>query len=106
MTPPGVRLRVVASHLCCAQTMERVIDPLIADLQVEHAEANREGRLWKGRWIRLIAGFALVKVIVLCGGRSLLSLEEGTEDEQRAMIRTVVFSAMSMSPSTQGSIDG
>jgi lipopolysaccharide export LptBFGC system permease protein LptF len=76
--------------------MERVIDPLIADLQLEHAEANHEGRVWKGRWIRLVAGVALVKVIVLCGGRSLLSPEEGTVDEHRAMIRTAVISAVSM----------
>ena len=40
---PGVRLRVIASRLCGAQTMERVIDPLIADLQLEHAEAVTRG---------------------------------------------------------------
>ena len=51
MTLPGVRLRAIASCLCYAQTMERVIDPLIADLQLEHAEANHEGHVWKGRWI-------------------------------------------------------
>jgi len=96
MTGPGVRLRVIASRWCSAQTMERVIDPLIADLQMEHASANHEGHRWKGRWIRLVAGFALLKVIVLCGGRSLLSLEAGTRDEHRAMIRTVVFSAVSV----------
>jgi lipopolysaccharide export LptBFGC system permease protein LptF len=87
---------MIASRLCCAQTMERVIDPLIADLQLEHAEANHEGHLWKGRWIRLVAGFALLKVIVLCGAGSLLSIDEGTMDEHRAMIRTVVVSAASM----------
>ena len=32
MTLPGVTFRVIASRLCSAQTMERVIDPLIADL--------------------------------------------------------------------------
>jgi len=96
MTPPGVTLRVIASRLCSAQTIERVIDPLIADLQLEYAEANHEGHLWKGRWIRLVAGFALLNVIVLCGGRAVLSLEKGTMDEHRAMIRTVVLSIMSM----------
>ena len=96
MTTPGVRLRVIASRLCCAQTMERVIDPLIADLRMEHAEANQDGHAWKGRWIRLVACFALLKVILLCGGRSLLSLEEETMDEHRAIIRTVAGSAVSM----------
>jgi len=76
--------------------MERVVDPLIADLQVEHVEANREGHLWKGWWIRLVAGVALLKVIVLCGGRSLLSLEDRTMDEHRAMNRTIAVSVVSM----------
>src|SRR5439155_10104824 len=60
------------------------------------AEASHEGHLWKGRWIRLVAGFALLKVIALCGGRALLSLEEATMVEHRAMMRTVVVSAVSM----------
>jgi lipopolysaccharide export LptBFGC system permease protein LptF len=76
--------------------MERVVDPLIADLQMEHVEANREGHLWKGWWIRLVAGVALLKVIVLCGGRSLLSLEDRTMDEHRAMNRTIAVSVVSM----------
>jgi hypothetical protein len=96
MTLPGVTLRAIASRLLCEQTMERVVDPLIADLQMEHAEANREGQVWKGRWVRLIAGFALLQVIVLCGGSSFLSLEEGTIGEHRAIIRTNAFSTAAM----------
>jgi hypothetical protein len=96
MTVPGLRLRALASRLCSARTLERVVDPLIADLQMEHAEAKQAGDVLKGQWIRLGAGFALLKVIVLCGGRSLLSLEEGTFDEQRAIMRTVTVSTVSM----------
>jgi hypothetical protein len=33
MTPPGTRLRALAARLCAARTMERLVDPAIADLQ-------------------------------------------------------------------------
>jgi lipopolysaccharide export LptBFGC system permease protein LptF len=96
MTRPGLRLRAVASRCCGALTMERVVDPLLADLQMEHALARGRGQLWKGRWIRLVAVVALLKAITLCGGRSLLSSGEGTKDEHRGMIRTLTFSTVAM----------
>jgi hypothetical protein len=43
MTPPGARLRALASHLVDPSTMERLIDPAIADLQHEHDEAVVHG---------------------------------------------------------------
>jgi hypothetical protein len=44
MTRSGDRLRTIAARVCSAATMERLIDPLIADLQTEYAEALRHGR--------------------------------------------------------------
>jgi hypothetical protein len=46
-------------------TMERLIDPVIADLQCEHAEAVRHGRLWRARWIRIASFIAFCKVAAL-----------------------------------------
>ena len=43
----------MAARIFDHKTMERVVDPLLADLQKEHAEAIRRGRVWKSRWIRL-----------------------------------------------------
>lgn len=97
MRRPGARLRAIASRLCSAQTLERVIDPLIADLQLEHADATRQRGAWKGRWIRLVAAVALFKVIVLCGGRAMMPLRDARADEHRALVRTIGFSAASMS---------
>ena len=50
MTRPGARLRSLARRFCDPATMERLIDPAIADLQCEHAEATRAGDRWRGRW--------------------------------------------------------
>jgi hypothetical protein len=65
MTRPGARLRSWATRLLDPSTMERLIDPMIADLQCEHAEAVRHGRLWRARWVRVVSGIAFCKVAAL-----------------------------------------
>src|SRR5262245_46060913 len=55
MTRPGERLRRLASRICSPQTMARIVDPVIADLQVEHAEARARGALWIAHLIRVRA---------------------------------------------------
>lgn len=47
-TMPGDRLRRVATALCRPDTMERLVDPIVADLQSECADAVGQ-RGWKGR---------------------------------------------------------
>jgi hypothetical protein len=44
-SPPGRRLRWIAEHLAATATRERVLFPLLADLQFEHAQA-------RNRWAR------------------------------------------------------
>ena len=51
MRPPGTRLRALAARLFAASTMERLVDPAIADLQAEYEEALRSGPKWRSRWI-------------------------------------------------------
>jgi hypothetical protein len=53
---PGERLRALASRVCSARALERLIDPAIADLQSEHAQATvpgaagaDAGSAWRGR---------------------------------------------------------
>jgi hypothetical protein len=47
MRPPGTRLRALAARLFAASTMERLVDPAIADLQAEYEEALRRGPKWR-----------------------------------------------------------
>lgn len=65
MNRPGTRLRAIAGRLFDLATMERLIDPMIADLQCEHAEAMRHGRLWRARGVRVASFFAFCKVAAL-----------------------------------------
>lgn len=61
---PGTRVRKWASRWCSKTAMDRLIDPMIADLQHEHAAST------SGSWERcqiLVKGYAVVlKVLVIC----------------------------------------
>jgi hypothetical protein len=65
MSRPGMRLRSFAQRFCDPTTMARLIDPVIADLQCEHAEAVRHGRRWRSRGVRIASGIAFCKVLAL-----------------------------------------
>jgi hypothetical protein len=52
----------VAAQVFDAETLERLIDPVVADLQAEYAEASRAGRVWRRRWVRLAGYIAFAKV--------------------------------------------
>ncbi len=65
MTPPGTRLRALAARLCTPMTMERLVDPAIADLQAEYEEAT--GSVWRRRWIWVRGHIAFVTMLVVHG---------------------------------------
>jgi lipopolysaccharide export LptBFGC system permease protein LptF len=58
--------------------MDRLIDPLIADLQVEYAEMQRRRAPWKARWVRLVSLLAFAKVLALAGVVDAWHAFEGT----------------------------
>jgi hypothetical protein len=64
MRRPGDRLRAMAAHVFDAETMEHLIDPVLADLQSEYLDASRAGRVWRRRWVRLAGYIACAKVAV------------------------------------------
>ena len=61
MSLAGDRLRALAVRILDQRTMERVVDPLLADLELEYTEAIRHGRLWMSRWILILGHFAFLK---------------------------------------------
>jgi hypothetical protein len=69
MTRPGETLRSIAQRFCGPATMERLIDPVIADLQCEHADAVVHRRVWHARWIRMAGYVAFWKVAAIGIGR-------------------------------------
>ncbi|WP_437758413.1 hypothetical protein [Sorangium sp. So ce1389] len=71
--PPGCRLHALAGFFYSRKTMERVFDPMLADMRSEYFEALANGRIWKARWHRVTYYWAFVKSI---GLHSVLSLAQ------------------------------
>jgi hypothetical protein len=97
MNRPGDRLRAIAARVCGDETMERLIDPLVADLQTEYAEAVRQGRVWKSRRVRMTGYVAFWKVIavVACGG-AIDTPHDRTVDDRQTLRRAIGFSISGM----------
>jgi lipopolysaccharide export LptBFGC system permease protein LptF len=64
MTMPGDRLRRLAARWCAAETVERLIDPMVADLQTEYRAAARRGR-WHTRTVAWRGYLAFWKALAL-----------------------------------------
>jgi lipopolysaccharide export system permease LptF/LptG-like protein len=93
MKHPGEWLRAQARRVCSPKTMERLIDPVVADLQTEYRAADASGRRWKARGI-LIAGYAgFAKAMLLRGWQSMSESAEWTTDDRRALGRTSAIAA-------------
>jgi hypothetical protein len=91
---PGDRLRIFAALWCCADTMARVVDPLIADLQHEHARAIHDGRVWRSRAIRVAGWIAFAKVIAIWTWTGESAPHRWTSDDRRLLARTLALSAV------------
>jgi hypothetical protein len=73
------RLRAMAARVCGATAMERLIDPALADVQLEYGDAVAEGRRWWSRWIRLAGYFAVLSIIALCQYEQTVAQWRGSE---------------------------
>ena len=62
---PGTRLRSLASRICSAQTMDRLIDPVIGDMQREHDQGTSTNGPWARRWVLVQGYVAFWKVVAL-----------------------------------------
>ena len=90
MTRPGTRLRALARRLCGTTTMERVIDPAIADLQHEYEDAVRRGLIWRSRGVVMAGYIAFARVTAIAVIERVLNARIVADD--RAVVRTLFFS--------------
>lgn len=83
------RLRAIATRLCSARAMERLIDPALTDVQLEQRDAVAQDRPWRSRWIRLVGYFAVLRLIALCLYERAVADSRG--HEARVFARAVGF---------------
>jgi hypothetical protein len=113
VTRPGNRLRTFASRVCRPQVMERLIDPVIADLQCEYAAAQSRRQVWRGRRIRLAAYVAFWKVFGMhAAARAVPTVREWLVDDRAigralgsALLVTILVTALLMLPPFLGLIN-
>jgi hypothetical protein len=81
--------------------MERLIDPAIADLQHEYAEARRHDRVWRSRWIRLAGYAGFWKVLAVCAAsQAVPAMRDWAAADDRAIARTMMFSLLTIAAVT------
>ncbi|HXI31648.1 MAG TPA: LptF/LptG family permease [Vicinamibacterales bacterium] len=90
--PPGARLRAIAARLCGAEAVEHVIDPALADFQIESDAAARDGRAWRCRRLRVGLSIALVQAVVACAFERLWSAGAAATDDEPVADAAVVTS--------------
>ena len=86
------RLRELAATLCSPRTAERVIDPVLTDIEIEYRTAIAAGQRWRSHWIRLAGTFALAKVVALCAFDRIA--HDWCADDRRTLARAVGISAV------------
>lgn len=59
--PPGSQIRAFCEFVFSRKTLERVIDPIIADMQTEYCEALAAQRRFKAIWVCVRGYWCLVK---------------------------------------------
>jgi hypothetical protein len=97
MNLPGARLRTLAARVCRAETMERLIDPVIADLQAEYVVALRSGSTWKCRAALLDGYLAFARVALWCAMSGVTAMRKDWNQEDHAgLVRVVWCSAAAM----------
>jgi hypothetical protein len=102
MKPPGGWLRAWAARWCCHETMTRLIDPMIADVQHEHRRAVESGRKCARARIRVAFAYAFLKVAAMCAWRDVMSPTGWTSDERTAIVRTLLWSGVFVGVLTAG----
>jgi hypothetical protein len=97
MTGLTHRLRAIAARVFDSWTIERIIDPLLGDIDREHTDAVLKGYLWRGRWIIITGHLLFVKMIAICGAMGLIrSLRELSLEDRLILNRTLRVSAIAI----------
>jgi Lipopolysaccharide export system permease LptF/LptG len=92
MMLPGDYLRSLARRVCSPDTMRRVIDPLLADLQFEHDNAMKAGQILRARRLRFGGYLAFWRALGICATRASIGAIQAATDEA-ALGRTIGYSA-------------
>jgi Lipopolysaccharide export system permease LptF/LptG len=92
MSAAAGRFRRFFLRHCSAATMERLVDPILTDIEIESRTAAFRGQRWASRWIRATGAIALFKALALYGWARFWSIREWQVDDRRVLLRTLAYS--------------
>ncbi len=87
---PGRALHRLACWLCSAKSLERVVEPAIADLQREYADSN--GRALRRGWLLFVGYLAVWRVMVF----SASAIFASTSEDKSAVVQVLSVAVGSM----------
>jgi hypothetical protein len=92
MMVPGRRARALAAAWCSPKTIERLIDPVVSDLQIEYEAALSRGQRFRSLWIWITGHVAIGKVLALHSSARGIEMIAGMSiEERRDVVRTAVW---------------
>jgi hypothetical protein len=102
MTRPAHRIRLFASRIVSTGTMERLVDPILGDIEIERRESVRAGRPWRARWIVAGGYVGLCRALALHGvhefARGATSDSDGARAVRLSIAAFVVVTLAMMLP--------
>jgi hypothetical protein len=88
------RLQRLLSRHCSTAIMERLVDPVLADIHVEASAAAARGHRWTSRRIRAAGAIALINALVVYGWTEFWRIQNWPTDDRRALFRTLGYAAV------------
>lgn len=83
MSAPGTWLRRWAARWLPAETMARVVDPAVADLQLEVREARAADRPAQAVWLHAAGTLAVLRTVLLVGAQWVMAIPRQLRDDER-----------------------
>jgi hypothetical protein len=94
MTVPPDQFRRFLLRHCSPTTMERLVDPILTDVEIEAAAAAARGQQWTRRRIRIAGTIALMRALTLYGWTRLWSFREWPVEDRRAVARSMIYTCV------------
>lgn len=78
------QIRALVAHVVRAATMDRLVDPILTDVEIERRQSIRSGRPWRARWIVLSGYAGLFRALALHGLLELARVATSESEAARA----------------------
>ena len=98
MTPTTRRIRHLAGCVFSQRTLERLIDPVLADIELERRQALGSGRVWLARRVVFSGYVALIRALAVHGAYTLVRGDGAAHIVRSAAAAFIVLTVVLLLP--------